>query len=215
MSFLNHDGIQFYAVGRALCARDQLGRFMGEHPDSTDDEIIEYDLEHIAQDQSLGNCVSHDHSKFDDNAEPGDVSTFDDYYSETKGYNLWPEELELSEFLFGYYERWVSREELTEKWAEYAYKDQFPELWGDAELFIEDEVSVPTQSWTQHDDFLKKLKWERNTYRRSQYDTQGRRGKRKGFWWSKLAEIRRYNHRADVIYFSTLGHQEMSDEVAA
>lgn len=49
----------------------------------------------------------------------------------------------MSEFLFGYYERWVSREELTEKWAEYAYKDQFPELWGDAEVYFEDEISVP------------------------------------------------------------------------
>lgn len=50
MSYLNHDGIQFCAIGRTLCARDQLGRFMGEQPNSTDDEILERGLEHIAQD---------------------------------------------------------------------------------------------------------------------------------------------------------------------
>lgn len=183
---LNHNGIQFRAGGWIMSARDQLGRFMGEQPEACDDEI----LEKIALSDCIWNLVVPD-DMFDDNSEPDGVTWGDSGYTETEGRYLWPEELELADYFFG---RWTypSREELTKRWAENAYRGRFPKLWEEVKDGFEEALFVTQQSSVQHDDGQKQLSYWSERSNRSWCESHGNHGRhKKKFWWSLLAQVRR------------------------
>ena len=130
---LNNNGIQFF-TGRTMCARDQLGRFLGLQ--EQDDETVESGEEKLtAEDSLFVQLVASSFHSTDVEEEDADIDF---------------EGIELS----------TSEEDEcvdSEKWVARRYRAEYPELWEENEMTP--KQSAPQQSAAQHDDYLKVADW--------------------------------------------------------